>query len=363
MTLPLASAGPSTYWYLTRASGVVSQVLLTAVVVLGLLGPLRIASPPRWPRFAVDALHRDLSLVAVVVLAVHILTTVLDKFTSISLTAAVIPFLSSYRPLWLGLGTVAFDLMLALIVTSLLRRRLGLRTWRAVHWLAYVCWPVAILHGLGTGSDAKSLWSIALTAACVIAVMIALLTRLGAADDRYRGPAIAATLVVPLGIAVFALTGPLQRGWARKAGTPTTLLAPKFVASRAAAAVTAASRPRTPLKVPFSAHLDGTVKQTNVSGGAIVDLALRLSGGAHGRLRVRLGGAPDAGGGLSMTGSQVVLAAAGLPSVMVGTVSSLVGQQFVAQVHGGGSTLNLNVQLSIDQGSGTASGVMAARSG
>jgi sulfoxide reductase heme-binding subunit YedZ len=322
-----------------------------------------VASPPRWPRFAVDTLHRDLSLVAVVVLVIHILTTVLDTFTSISITAAVIPFLGNYRPLWLGLGTVAFDLMLALIVTSLLRRRLGLRAWRAVHWFAYVCWPFAILHGLGTGSDAKSAWSIALTAGCVVVVMIALLTRLGAADDRYRRPAIVATVLVPLGIAVFALSGPLKRGWASRAGTPTTLLAPKLVAARGGAAVSAATHPRATLKVPFSAHVAGTVVQTNVSGGAIVDLSLRLSAGAHGKLRVRLGGSPAQGGGLSMTGSQVVLAASGLPSVMVGKISSLVGQQFVAQVHGGGTTLDLNVQLTIDQAGGTASGVMAARRG
>jgi sulfoxide reductase heme-binding subunit YedZ len=348
----------------TRASGVVAQVLLTAVVVLGLLGPLRVSAPPRWPRFAVDTLHRDLSLIAVVVLLIHILTTVLDTFTSINITAAVIPFVSNYRPLWLGLGTVAFDLMLALIVTSLLRRRLGLRAWRAVHWFAYVCWPIAILHGLGSGSDAKQVWSILLTAACVIVVMIALLTRLGAADERYRGPAIVATLLVPLAIAAFALAGPLQHGWARRAGTPSTLLLPKLVAARGGPAVSGTTtKRRATLKLPFSAHLAGTVKQTTVAGGAIVDLALRLSAGAHGRLRVRLGGAPDQGGGLSMTGSQVVLAADGLPSVMVGTISSLVGQQFVAQVHGGGATVNLNVQLSIDQVGGTATGVMAAKKG
>ena len=219
------------------------------------------------------------------VLIIHIVTSVLDSFTSISLTAAVIPFVSSYLPRWLGLGTLAFELMLALIVTSLLRRRIGLRTWRAIHWFAYASWPIAVLHGLGTGSDAKSVWSVALTAACVIAVMIALLTRLGAANDRYRGPAIVATLLVPLGIAVFTLAGPLQArvGQPRRA-PPASLLAPKLVASRSRPSVSTPTRPRSTLKVPFSAHLDGTVSQTNVSGGAIVDLSLRLSSGAHGKL-------------------------------------------------------------------------------
>ena len=96
-----------------------------------------------------------MSLLVIVFLVIHIVTSVLDSFAPISLTAAVIPFVSSYRPLWLGLGTLSFDLILALAITSLIRRRLGYATWRAVHWLAYASWPVAVLHGLGTGSDTK----------------------------------------------------------------------------------------------------------------------------------------------------------------------------------------------------------------
>ena len=366
MTLPFALAGPSLYWYLTRATGFVALVLLTASVVLGILGPLRVSAPPRWPRFAIETVHRDVSLLVLVVLAIHIITTALDTFTSISLTAGVIPFISNYRPLWLGLGTVSFDLLIALVVTSLVRRRLGYRTWRAIHWLAYASWPIAVLHGLGTGSDAKSWWGVGLTAACAAAVLLAVWARIGAAaDERVRVPALGASVVVPIGIAVFAFAGPLQRGWAASAGTPTKLLAPARVASTKPALSPVTGRGKkstaTTLRVPFSARLAGTVAQTNVADGAVVDLALRLSGGAHGRLRIRLGGTPIGGGGLSMTGSQVVLQAVGLPSVMEGQVSSLVGQKFVAHVTGAGeAALVLRAQLTIDNGNGAVSGLLSA---
>src|SRR5205823_4926276 len=152
-----ATLSPSAYWYLARGTGAVALVVLTASVVLGIMGSVRFAAP-RWPRFAIDSIHRDLSLLVLVVLAIHIVTSVLDGFAPITLLDGVLPFLSAYRPLWLGLGTLAFDLLLAIAITSVIRRRLGYRAWRAVHWLAYASWPVAVLHGLGTGSDVKQWW-------------------------------------------------------------------------------------------------------------------------------------------------------------------------------------------------------------
>jgi NADH:ubiquinone oxidoreductase subunit F (NADH-binding)/DMSO/TMAO reductase YedYZ heme-binding membrane subunit len=175
MSLPLA-IGPSVYWYVTRGSGVVALILLTFALVLG-VADVRRFSTPRWPRFVIDSLHRSVSLLAVVFLGVHILTTVLDSFTSISLVDAIVPFGSSYRPFWLGLGAVAFDLLIALVITSLLRRRLGYRVWRFTHWFAYACWPVAIAHGLGTGSDLKFTWLLAINGACAAAVLGAILVR------------------------------------------------------------------------------------------------------------------------------------------------------------------------------------------
>ena len=144
-------------WYATRATGLVALVLLTASMTLGLLSSVRYQRPA-WPRFVTLGLHRNLSLLALAFTVAHVLTTVLDSFVSIPLQDAVVPFISSYRPLWVGFGAIAFDLMIALTVTSLLRTRMGLRSWRVVHWTAYLCWPVAVLHGLGTGTDTTARW-------------------------------------------------------------------------------------------------------------------------------------------------------------------------------------------------------------
>jgi len=372
MSAALATAGPSAYWYLARGTGIVALVLLTVSVVLGILGSLRFSAAPRWPRFAIDTLHRDVSLLVLVVLALHIATSVLDGFAPIKLTDAVVPFASRYRPLWIGFGALSFDILLALAITSIIRRRLGYRAWRAVHWLAYASWPIAVLHGLGTGSDTKIGWVLGITIACVAAVAAATLVRIARSDREYaewRVLAMAVTVAVPLGIAIFTLQGPLRPGWARRAGTPPLLLAhsvtPATVAARPAAATTtrASATNATTLKPPFSARLSGTLTQTSEPGGAIVDLALQLSGGAHGRLRVRLAGAPLDGGGLSMTGSQVDLLADGIPSVLEGQIVSLQGTDLVARVAGGsGLALTLNANLNIDNQSNSVTGTLSATS-
>jgi methionine sulfoxide reductase heme-binding subunit len=363
MSLVVAAAGPSAYWYLARGTGAVSLVLLTASVVLGLMGSLRFAAAPRWPRFAIDSLHRDVSLLVIAVLVIHIVTSVLDTFAPVKLTDAVIPLASSYRPLWMGLGALSFDLLLALVATSLLRRRLGYGAWRAIHWLAYAAWPVAVLHGLGTGSDTKAGWMLALTAACAAVVLIAVWLRIARADaPAVRVPAVALAVATPVAIAIFTLAGPLQKGWARRAGTPVALL-PKTPVRAAATTAPPAPVARTDtLKAPFAARLNGTIVQTQEPGGAIVDLALRVSGGARGQLRVRMAGAPLGTGGLSMTGSQVDLSATGLASVLQGRILSLQGQQFLARVADRtGSILDLNANLNIDSQTGAVTGTLSAR--
>lgn len=359
MTL-VAAAGPTAYWYLARGTGAVALVLLTASVVLGVLGSIRFFVAPRWPRFAIDTLHRDVSLLVIVLLLAHIITSVLDSFAPIRLTDAIIPFAGVYRPLWMGLGALSFDLLIALVITSLLRRRLGYKAWRAVHWFAYASWPVAVLHGLGTGSDTKVWWMLGLTVACGAAVVIAVLIRIRQGSpslERFRVPAMVATIAAPLAILLFALQGPLKKGWAARAGTPASLLAKTFTPASAPVARTPARAAHT---ASFSSQLVGTISQTNEQDGAIVDLALRLTGGTTGRLRVRIAGAPIDGGGLSMTGSQVVLAATGLPAVMEGRILSLQGQQFLARVAGAGSTLELRANLNIDGQGGGVTGTLSA---
>jgi predicted ferric reductase len=157
-------------WYATRATGLVTLLLLTVSVLLGILTAGRFARE-NWPRFLSQGLHRNISLLVLAFLALHVGTTVIDTYTSISLTAAFVPFASAYRTAWLGLGAVALDLLVALAATSLVRRRLGYRSWRRVHWLSYACWPVAVAHGLGIGTDRSTTWVIVLTAACVLSVL------------------------------------------------------------------------------------------------------------------------------------------------------------------------------------------------
>ena len=167
-------------WYTTRGAGAVSLVLLSAVVVLGILSVLRVQSSG-WPRFLTVGLHRNLALMTLVFLALHIVTAVVDPFTHLGWLAAVVPFSSYYRTFWLGLGTIAFELLLAIVVTSLVRGFIGQAAWRLVHWLTYISWPVAVLHGVGTGTDAWSAWLFTLQAICVLAV-------LGAVGYRFFGP-------------------------------------------------------------------------------------------------------------------------------------------------------------------------------
>jgi hypothetical protein len=130
---PILASTPA-LWYLARGSGTVSLGLLTLTVVLGITTSVRWATR-RWPRLVVAGLHRNLSLLSLVFLGLHITTVVVDGYVPIRWLDAVVPFASSYHPLWLGLGALAFDILAALVVTSLLRVRLGHRVWRAVHWL------------------------------------------------------------------------------------------------------------------------------------------------------------------------------------------------------------------------------------
>lgn len=228
MSLPIA-AGPSAYWYLTRSTGAVALVLLTLTVTLGVVD-VRRYSTPTWPRFLLDTLHRNASLLALAFVSLHILTSVLDSFAPISLVDAIVPFAGSYRPFWLGLGAVSFDLMLAVIVTSLLRRHVGHQAWRAVHWLSYASWPVALLHGFGTGSDVKSGWMLVLSILCLVAVLAAVLVRIAAGwpgNLRIRGTALGATGAFALFLALWLPSGPLGHEWAKRSGTPSSLLGHK----------------------------------------------------------------------------------------------------------------------------------------
>jgi predicted ferric reductase len=172
--------GSTALWYASRATGVVSLLLLSLVVMLGILVN-RQGRLPGLPSFAVTGLHRSLSLLSVLFIAVHVATAIIDPYVSIRLAAVVIPFVSAYEPFWLGLGAVALDLVAALILTSLARAHISRRTWRGIHWLAYAAWPVALVHGIGSSPDLRSGGLLVVAIGSALAVAAAGLWRVAAA--------------------------------------------------------------------------------------------------------------------------------------------------------------------------------------
>ncbi len=160
-------------WYASRATGVISLILLSIVAILG-IAVNRQGHLPGLPQFAVTGLHRRLSLLTVAFLGTHIVTAIADGYVHIPWLSTIVPFSSSYERFWIGLGTVAVDMTAAVIVTSLLRARLRPAVWRAVHWLAYASYPVTLVHSMGASKDLRSGWLLALTMATVFAVVTAI---------------------------------------------------------------------------------------------------------------------------------------------------------------------------------------------
>lgn len=218
-----AATQPSWFWYATRGLGAATLVVLTCSVVLG------IVTATRWvgestPGFVAADVHRNLSLLALALLFTHIATTVMDPYAHISVRDVILPFGAQYRPIWLGLGVAAADVMIAIVITSLLRSRIGPRAWRFIHWGAYASWPMGVIHGLGTGSDARSPWLIGVVVACIAAVLLALVQRLREGQPSTVPIRVAATLAIGLFIGVatgWAFNGPFQADWTTKSGTPT----------------------------------------------------------------------------------------------------------------------------------------------
>lgn len=319
-------------WYTARGTGVVALLLLTATVALGAAGTARLETS-RWPRVVTAQLHRHLSLLVVAFVAVHVSSTVLDPFAPVGWGAAVIPFTSAYRPVWLGLGAVAFDLLLAVLVTSLLRARLGHRAWRAVHWLAYGSWPVALWHGLGAGTDSRLAPMLGLDVACVAVVACALGLRirlLPHAGKRIAAGTGAAALA--LATAVFTVAGPLQPGWARRAGTPAALLSgAASAASPAGTGAVGLAMPR-PAGGSFTAQLS----RSGLPGGQTV-ITIRGWSGRSPRQSVviRLRGRAD-GTGVILTSGGVRIRPPGSAQSYRGPVTQLNGRVISARLHGAG---------------------------
>ena len=377
--LTTAAVGGKAFWYLTRASGLVSLVLLTATILLGVVASVGWTTE-RWPRFLSQDVHRNVSLLCLVFLGIHVSTTVLDGYVPIGLVNVFVPFLSPYRPLYVGLGALGLDLLLAVLITSGLRHRIGYASWRFVHWLAYLCWPIALLHGLGSGTDTQLPVVLFVEATCTAAVLAALAWRLTTGRTLPIGNRAAAgigALVLTLAIAGFAALGPLRPGWSHRSGTSSALLAQLAAKNGASAtgngavatgngavatgnstptgngAVSSGSVP----SVPFTSTLTGSQSSTapDAQGNVKVTLSMHLSDATTTPMTVVLAGA-QSGSGVALSSGTITL------GQFTGPVTGLNGGTVVGTV----STPNpvtLTLSLQLDQGTGGLSGTVSATAG
>lgn len=336
MIAALASpSSASELWYLTRGTGTVALLLLTAVLVLGIMA--RGGRPlPASPRFVTPALHRNLALLTVSVLAVHIITAVADPYAPIRLADAVLPFRSAYRPIWVGLGALAFDLLIALIITSLLRARIGQRIWRTVHWAAYGSWPVAVAHGLGTGTDVKQSWLLALTVLCAMTVLGAVLWRIlrvGGPTARQKATAAGLAFAVSVGLAAWVAVGPLAPHWAARAGTPSRLLSSTSSISSISS-------------THGNATISGRAQVSTVGAESQVVISAPLRGGPGGRLRITLQGQPGPDRGVTLSTGSVTYSTSS--AMYSGPVTDLAGGRIAATLTGSAGLLRMIAELRID---------------
>ena len=365
-TMATVGHGTTALWFLTRAAGLVSLVLLSATVVLGTVASVGWTTQ-RWPRFLSQGVHRNLSLFCLALIGVHIVSTVADGYVPIGFLDAVLPFRSQYRPVWVGFGALAFDMLLAVAITSGLRRRIGTAAWRGVHWLAYACWPVAVVHGLGSGTDAKLPGTLLITVVCIGAVSAAVIWRLLTGRARSLPRRIAggvAVGVVLLIIAIFASVGPLRPGWSHRSGTSAALLSQLANATTSTTPGTAQSGRAKPAaqatsaipSVPFSTTVSGrfTTSAPNSDGDSVVTLSMSL-GDTTAPLQVQIIGPAD-NGGVSMRRSVVSF------GNLNGQVTALEGADIGAVVNGANGPVNLTMRLSLDPSNGTLTGQVAGSS-
>ena len=272
--IPALVAAPSPIWFFARAAGFVSLVLLTVSVCLGILLTLRIRSR-NWPLFLSDELHGYTALVFFVFVTLHVVTVLIDPFTKFGLADVLVPFASAYRRVWMGLGILAMELALALALSIYIRRWIGYRAWRLMHYGTYVILPMALVHGMATGTDTNSSWGITVYGACLLAVLVVLALRLARSTAPVRGPLGAAVVLGLLVLGSWLVTGPMRPGWAREAGTPALL-------SASAAPSPGASPPLLALARPFVDRIDGSVTSQPETGGS-----LQAGGGATGNVNLR----------------------------------------------------------------------------
>ncbi len=200
-------------WDVARVGGLMAYVLTTASVLIGIALSLKWRSPT-WPRFVTNELHRFVTLVGLVFIGIHTLAVALDPFIGFTPLEVLVPFVSHYRPIWVALGIVAAYVAIAVYLSERVRSRIGYDWWRRFHFLAFAVFVLGTLHGLGTGSDTRAAWAVAMYAICGLTVIGALTLRLLPTKGSAGHPVVAAIVVlVTVEVALWAAFGPLRPGW------------------------------------------------------------------------------------------------------------------------------------------------------
>ena len=378
-------------WDAARAGGFTAYLLVTLSVLLGLALSLR--WQPRWfPRLISYELHVWITVLSFIFLGIHIFASWIDPFTRFVLGELRIPFVSHYRPLWMALGIVALYLSLAVTLSLFVRRQIGYTWWLRLHELSFALWALATIHGLGTGSDTRTIWGIELDIVSAILVCGLLCVRLlqPVTPGGRIHPVWASLVGVALAVAIiWTALGPLRPGWnaianngngsggvVQAAGNPSS-------ASSAATSTPGASsqNDNAPFSQPFTASAQGDITSGSdpTTGQPIQRLDLTLSGAQQGVLRIQLweqrddngdgdgdgDGDDDDHGGAVVTDSQVTLGADASTPLYQGSVTRLRGGYMVARLNAiqpGQPPIQLTINVR-EQGnslSGTVSGTPLA---
>jgi hypothetical protein len=348
-------------WDTARAGGFAAYVLLSLTVIAGLVLRNRWQTA-RWPRLVTNELHGYLSLLGLVFVTIHVLAVAIDPFTRFGLREVLVPFVSHYRPLWMGLGIVGLYLLLAVWISTRLRTRIGYRLWRRIHLLAFGVFAAATVHGIGTGSDTKTPWGLAIyiCAALVVGALSVRRLLVPVGHDERRRP-VAAMLpgVAVLGTAIWALLGPLAPHWGARAGGSVSTAS---AAVRNTSRTTSATRPPSGvLQTPFAASFNGTATVSNADDGGYVTVRIHgaMRGGTADHLEILVHGVPLDDGGVEMQASHVAVGAA--TAFYTGRIVSLRGMRLVAAVSSTKERVRLDITLRLNA-DGSASGTVRGRS-
>ncbi len=357
----MSPAWSSVTWDVARAGGFIAYLLLTASVAIGLAVSLKFRSP-NWPRWLTSDLHRFVTLVALVFTGIHTLAVAVDPFIGFTPAEVLVPMVSHYRPLWVALGIIAAYLLIAVYLSEYARPRIGYAWWRRFHYLSFVVFVLATLHGLGNGSDTRTPWAMAVYAGSLFVVGGLLALRLWPEDPRARRhPMVAALTVVGLlAASTWTINGPLQPGWNLIANNghgsgaaPGVVSAVQGAGGTSGGGASGGQAGTSPFASPFQASMQGTLTQSSDGSSALLDAS--VGQGAH--LRLVLDLAPGDDGGATITGSQLSLSAG--TEVCQGQITGVRRDRIAASCStAAGQAVNLQIQLQV-AGDGSVTGSIA----